>query len=1307
MVSSPEATDKSEGMEVAVQQQQRDSDLFPRNLSSLFASSPQDDVVRQPHGLAVAGSRGAGVLDLERMQVVLRIRPPASGPLPQWDPSISIHATSATSIAIAAPETSQGYKNGDRGQTYHFTRVCGQETTQEEYFGLTAASMVRELLAPQPCSSVLMAYGISAAGKTFTIEGTKAAPGMLPQALNMLFAELKDRGSDLAISISNYEIYNESIFDLLRQDPAPIGGRPALRLKEDGQGRMFVDGAQEVPVTSADEALEVLRRGSRARQKARTALNQASSRSHSIFTVMVDSRQGGELRRLSFVDLAGSERAGRTGNHGARLKESVAINASLMTLGRCLEALRWNQQHPAAEQRLVPYREARVTHLFRDVLHGWGRVLLSVNVSPCARDYDETSHVLKYAAMATQIGNAARLDAPGRRAATKAASPVLGAKRARTTNPLQLPAPRPAADTAGLDAEAADAAREALEQQVMALQQRCDALEAELAGAEAGAALSESDVRDEVASEMRELLCQMEANYKERLAAELRKLQENPGSGGAGGSGSQHSEGAAGSQPAATQSQDSAPMADLQRRLAEAAAAAAAANRRAEAAEAATDGLRQRLQEAERGSREWEAHAARLQVQVEDLQQERSRLQTELAVLQDGVQGDLLQQQANEGMQREMLEQQLAAAQQEAAGLRGRLDSATAQLCAAATPSNPALLAVLKAAVGAESNGQRRGTPHEVALARVRGGLLPAPSGTAPSQSRLASGEQSQHCEQALFQRSTPSTVQHTCPGASPLSGGPVAAGSNGAAAVASGAAVRDGRCGRAAGAGGNVRAGEAVLPEQQTSPAAQDASPVAPAASLPGGPSPQVMLMSQASTQASVDKQRSGGRGRTGAAAGPSPLAAFSQLAPPDTAGNGGRDADAAADAIAAAQPQHSPVNVPDVQHVQNLDQQQPAAEAAQPIQEAECGTQQPGLEAEMQCTQPSPDEPAWPQPKAVRKQQRARKPRQKLTAPRGSRKQAAAQAQAASEPACERAQLPPVAASPPSPQQQQLQQQLQLPGGRPTLQRSAQLPAPAKQAQPQRSPAGPQPQQQAPQRQQQLPSGSLPSEQQAEAAAAPAPGPVADAPPAAKRQSSAAAAADGMPDTVADTEPQRPPQPQPAPKQKPRKRAKRVAQARPKARSKPPAEAAAAAEPSEPHPDAAAAAAAAAAEPSAAADLNDQTAAVSAAATAASRPPPRVAFTTAATVDPPQQENEAPLASPQPAPAPRGRKRKLLPATPALLGRLAKLDGEGSPDGGGDAGGDIAGGGTKGRGAFAQLRGRNGDRPVRRRRATQFFGF
>lgn len=77
---------------------------------------------------------------------------------------------------------------------------------------------------------------------------------------------------------------------------------------------------------------------------------------------------------------------------GARLKEAIKINASLMTLGRCLEALRWNQAQAqgllgpkGADLRVVPYRESKICHLFRDVLHGYGAVLLSVNVSPNAR----------------------------------------------------------------------------------------------------------------------------------------------------------------------------------------------------------------------------------------------------------------------------------------------------------------------------------------------------------------------------------------------------------------------------------------------------------------------------------------------------------------------------------------------------------------------------------------------------------------------------------------------------------------------------------------------------------------------------------------------------------------------------------------------------------------------------------------------------------------------------------------------------------------------------------------------------------
>jgi len=102
-----------------------------------------------------------------------------------------------------------------------------------------------------------------------------------------------------------------------------------------------------------------------------------------------------------------------------------------MTLGRCLEALRWNQQQQALYRnnatatastaapavgplKVVPYRESKVTHLFRDALHGYGRVVLSVNVSPCAKDYDETAHVLRYASLATAISTLQQAEAPRR-----------------------------------------------------------------------------------------------------------------------------------------------------------------------------------------------------------------------------------------------------------------------------------------------------------------------------------------------------------------------------------------------------------------------------------------------------------------------------------------------------------------------------------------------------------------------------------------------------------------------------------------------------------------------------------------------------------------------------------------------------------------------------------------------------------------------------------------------------------------------------------------------------------------------------
>ncbi|PRW57364.1 Kinesin KIF19 [Chlorella sorokiniana] len=429
-------------------------ELRPMSLTDLFAGDPECAKPKQEPGQAGLARThtfaGAGLddeLELKKLQVFVRIRPGVTAGAPRWDAENCIHATSKYSIAIAPPEGSQAYKSGDRGQTYSFTRVFDEHTAQTEYYEATAAPLVRDLLRNARHNSVMMAYGITAAGKTYTIEGTKHTPGVMPRALVDLFAGLAAHVEPLVARASYYEVYNEQIYDLLDEHGVgPLGQRAALRLKEDTLGRVFVAGLSEAEVGSADEALALLRRGSRQRQRGETALNYSSSRSHSIFTITLyqqglegqDSEGsgsgeeaeegvgGGEERlgRISFVDLAGSERAQRTGNVGVRLKESVAINSSLMTLGRCLEALRWNQQHKGGGNlRVVPYRESKVTHLFRDALHGWGQVLLSVNVSPASKDYDETAHVLKYAALATQIGTIQAAEAPRR--TIKAVSPAI------------------------------------------------------------------------------------------------------------------------------------------------------------------------------------------------------------------------------------------------------------------------------------------------------------------------------------------------------------------------------------------------------------------------------------------------------------------------------------------------------------------------------------------------------------------------------------------------------------------------------------------------------------------------------------------------------------------------------------------------------------------------------------------------------------------------------------------------------------------------------------------------------------------
>ncbi|XP_025263958.1 kinesin-like protein KIF23 [Camponotus floridanus] len=240
-----------------------------------------------------------------------------------------------------------------------------------------------------------------------------------------------------AIFVTYVEIYNNSVYDLLDEDDIRSKTLQSKIVREDGNKNMYVHAVTEIEVKSAEEAFELFQRGQRKRRVAHTALNAESSRSHSVFTIrlvqapldcegehVMQDKRVVCISQLSLVDLAGSERTNRTKNTGQRLREAGNINNSLMTLRSCLEILRENQNQ--GTNKMVPYRDSKLTHLFKNYFDGEGQVRMIVCVNPRADDYDETIQVLKFAEMTQEVqtmrSNPIKLDlgfTPGRRQANK------------------------------------------------------------------------------------------------------------------------------------------------------------------------------------------------------------------------------------------------------------------------------------------------------------------------------------------------------------------------------------------------------------------------------------------------------------------------------------------------------------------------------------------------------------------------------------------------------------------------------------------------------------------------------------------------------------------------------------------------------------------------------------------------------------------------------------------------------------------------------------------------------------------------
>jgi len=259
----------------------------------------------------------------------------------------------------------------------------------------------------------IFAYGQTGSGKSYTMMGTPEQPGLIPRTCEDLFQRIESSSSpniSYNVRVSYFEVYNEHVRDLLvpRTDPPYY-----LKIRESPTEGPYVKDLTDVPVKNFAEIMRYMRMGDSSRTTASTKMNDTSSRSHSVFTIMLKQihhdlstdETTERLARIRLVDLAGSERAKATEATGQRLREGSNINKSLTTLGRVIAALadpKHSRLHAKGRNKdVVPYRDSILTWLLKDSLGGNSKTAMIACISPS--DYDETLSTLRYADQAKHI----------------------------------------------------------------------------------------------------------------------------------------------------------------------------------------------------------------------------------------------------------------------------------------------------------------------------------------------------------------------------------------------------------------------------------------------------------------------------------------------------------------------------------------------------------------------------------------------------------------------------------------------------------------------------------------------------------------------------------------------------------------------------------------------------------------------------------------------------------------------------------------------------------------------------------------
>ena len=242
------------------------------------------------------------------------------------------------------------------------------------------------------------------------MEGVPEPPqyrGITPRAIEHIFRHIEGTpNKQFLVRASYLEIYNEEICDLLSKNY-----KKKLELRENPDYGAYVKDLTTLIIQNADEMKDKLIQGRKNRHVGETKMNKDSSRSHSIFSINLetiemglDGKQHIRAGKLNLVDLAGSERQSKTQAVGDRFIEAVNINLSLSALGNVISAL------VDSKATHIPYRYSKLTRLLQNSLGGNAKTVMVANIGPADYNYEETLSTLRYANHAKSIKNKPKIN---------------------------------------------------------------------------------------------------------------------------------------------------------------------------------------------------------------------------------------------------------------------------------------------------------------------------------------------------------------------------------------------------------------------------------------------------------------------------------------------------------------------------------------------------------------------------------------------------------------------------------------------------------------------------------------------------------------------------------------------------------------------------------------------------------------------------------------------------------------------------------------------------------------------------------